>query len=315
VVSRNFWKAINVYDLPGFYAITASEDATTVTLTPSDSGVWTYAGGGVAMDGTGQVMLDAGDVLQVFTRAAPGTPSDSDLTGTLVEADAPIQVIGGHKCTNVPQNIQYCDRLEESIPPLEAVAKEYIVTAPLIPTGGNQPKAEMVRITATEDNTMLTYDPPQMGAPAMITDAGDWVELAQTTASFEVSSDKKILVSQYMLGQNAGGNSGDPAMTMTVATEQYRDEYLVHAPTNYEYSYANITAPAGANITLDGNPVGGFVAIGNTGHGVARVALSNAGDGNHFVTGDQKFGITVYGYGQYTSYWYPGGMNLDIIPQ
>ena len=26
------------------------------------------------------------------------------------------------------------------------------------------------------------------------------------------------------------------------------------------------------------------------------------------------FGITVYGYGQYTSYWYPGGLNLtDLI--
>ena len=26
------------------------------------------------------------------------------------------------------------------------------------------------------------------------------------------------------------------------------------------------------------------------------------------------FGITVYGYGQYTSYWYPGGLDLkDII--
>ena len=61
--------------------------------------------------------------------------------------------------------------------------------------------------------------------------------------------------------------------------------------------------------------VGGFQAIGNTGYSVARVTLSNAGDGNHTVTGDQAFGISVYGYGQYTSYWYPGGLNLEIIPQ
>ena len=25
------------------------------------------------------------------------------------------------------------------------------------------------------------------------------------------------------------------------------------------------------------------------------------------------FGITVYGYGQYTSYWYPGGLNLKTV--
>jgi hypothetical protein len=60
--------------------------------------------------------------------------------------------------------------------------------------------------------------------------------------------------------------------------------------------------------------VGGFEPIGNTGYGVARVTLSNAGDGNHMAS-TVPFGISVYGYGQYTSYWYPGGLNLEIIPQ
>ena len=32
--------------------------------------------------------------------------------------------------------------------------------------------------------------------------------------------------------------------------------------------------------------------------------------GNHTVSASQAFGISVYGYGQYTSYWYPGGLNL-----
>ena len=47
--------------------------------------------------------------------------------------------------------------------------------------------------------------------------------------------------------------------------------------------------------------------------GVARVALSNAGDGNHYVTGTSDFGISVYGYGQVTSYWYPGGLDLEKV--
>jgi hypothetical protein len=29
--------------------------------------------------------------------------------------------------------------------------------------------------------------------------------------------------------------------------------------------------------------------------------------------GSMPFGITVYGYGQYTSYWYPGGLELMTI--
>ena len=44
-----------------------------------------------------------------------------------------------------------------------------------------------------------------------------------------------------------------------------------------------------------------------------RVFVSNGGDGNHVITGSSPFGITVYGYGQYTSYWYPGGSNLTRL--
>src|SRR5690606_13738503 len=72
---------------PGFYAVTARLDGTTVTLSPSATGKLVQAGGGVAADGTGAVVLNAGDVLQVVT--APG----GDLTGTAISADKPVQVI------------------------------------------------------------------------------------------------------------------------------------------------------------------------------------------------------------------------------
>jgi len=312
VASRNHWSFGN-NQIPGFYAVTAKEDGTQVTLTPSATGNKVFAGAGVAADGTGVVMLDQGDVLEVFTQAKGGTPDASDLTGTRIESSKPVQVIGGHKCTNVPVSVQFCDRIEESIPPIDVLSKEYIVTAPLI--NPNLKKGEMVRIIATEANTALTYDPPQNGAPALLVNAGDYAEIAQTQADFKITGDKKILVAQYFLGQNAGGNSGDPAMAIAVTTEQFRKQYLIHAPTNYDTSFANIVAPPGANVTLDGAPVGNFTAIGGTGFNVARVQLSNAGDGNHLFDGDQKFGVMIYGYGQYTSYWYPGGLDLNSIPQ
>jgi hypothetical protein len=31
------------------------------------------------------------------------------------------------------------------------------------------------------------------------------------------------------------------------------------------------------------------------------------------ITSSQPFGISVYGHGQDTSYWYPGGLDLDVI--
>ena len=116
-----------------------------------------------------------------------------------------------------------------------------------------------------------------------------------------ITADAKIVVAEYMQGQQAGGDTGDPAMTIAVPRKQNRTDYLFHAPTNYESTFVNVTAPVGASITLDGMPLPAPTPIGNTGYGVARVELSNAGDGTHALAGDQKFGIQVYGYGQYTS--------------
>jgi len=315
VASRNHWFFNNQYNLPGFYAVVARFDNTKVTLKPSSTGGLVNAGGGVAGNGTGVVNLNEGDVLEVFTIAGGGIPDVSDLTGTIINADKPVQVVGGHKCTQVPVGTQACDRLEEAMLPIETLAKKYIITPPLIPTGGNVPKAQMVRVIATEDATAITYDPAQPGAPAMIAKAGDWFEIAKNVNDFQIVSDKKILVSQYMQGQQAGGNSGDPAMALAVATEQYRTKYLVHAPLNYESNFVNITAPMDAKVTIDGVAIPALVAIGATGFGVVRVKLANNADGNHDLLGDKAFGASVYGYGQYTSYWYPGGLDLETLPQ
>ena len=97
---------------------------------------------------------------------------------------------------------------------------------------------------------------------------------------------------------------------------KFRTSYLFHAPTNYESNYVDVTAPMGAVVMVDGSPVT-FTPIGTSGFGLARVYPLTAGpnnDGTHNATGSMPFGITVYGYGQYTSYWYPGGLDLTDIP-
>ena len=106
---------------------------------------------------------------------------------------------------------------------------------------------------------------------------------------------------------------GDPSLSLAVPTAQFRSSYLFHAPTNYTTNYVDVTAPAGAVVTLDGAAMTGFTAIGTTGFSVGRKLLSNAGTGNHTITSSVGFGISVYGYGQYTSYWYPGGLDLTKL--
>lgn len=290
--------------LPGFYAVVASEDGTTVTLQPSESGKKVQAGGGVAADGKGAVMLNAGDVLQVVSDVG------GDLTGTRVSADRPIQVIAGHKCTNVPANVDSCDHLEEAMVPLAALAKSYIVAPPVQSPNDKLEKAQVVRVIASEDDTTLVFTPDQ-GAKTKISKAGDYVELPPSAASYRVAADKKIMVAQYMVGQAGGYGDSDPAMLLTVAVDQYRDAYLFHAPPTWSSNYVDVVAPDGATVEVDGNAVDGFTKIGGTGFGIAHVKLNNNGDGNHTVSASAKVGIAVYGVQSFGSYWTAGGLDLE----
>ena len=300
------WQAWN--SMPGVLAVTAAEDATAVTVTTRAN---TTGGNGAPsfVSGAAQtVMLDRGDVLQLMT-------PNGDLTGSRVSATKPVEVIGGHHCTQVPIGYTACDHMEESAFPKETLADKYLVTPPQL---GGGVRVEMIRIIAAAPNTTVTTDPASAGGgPYNLANAGDFVELSLKNQNFEISADQKIVVAQYMVSQDApGGNgSGDPGMTLAVPVAQYRTQYQFHAPTNYTANFVNITAPTGTDVTLDGNlvPAASYTPIGTSGHGVARVALPNTATGTHTATGTMAFGISVYGYGSYTSYWYPGGLDLKTI--
>jgi hypothetical protein len=294
--------------VPGLYAVTARFDSTTVTLKPSATGKIVKAGGGVAADGTGVVVLNEGDVLQVLSDYG------GDVTGTVVEADKPVQVIGGHKCTNVPLEVTACDHLEESMFPLETLAKEYVVVPPVQVPNDALDKGQIVRIIASEANTTLTFNPDQPVAKTLV-NVGDFIEIPTTTAKFVVTGDKKILVSQYMVGQDGGFGSSDPAMLLAVNPQQWRKTYLFHAATNWQANYVDIIAPKNAAATVDGVAVAAWQPVGDTNYQVAHIKLTNDNAGNHSVTSDVGVGISVYGVQSYGSYWYPGGLDLDVIPQ
>ena len=307
VASWQAWNAGQGGIMPGLLAVTAGEDGTAVTITTRAN---TTGGNGAPsfVAGTPQmVMLNRGDVLQLMTQ-------NGDLTGSRVSATKPVQVIGGHHCTQVPIGSPACDHMEESTFPTETLANRYLVTPPQL---GAAPRVQMIRIVATAANTTVMLDPANVGGPYTLTNPGEFVELALKNQNFEVRADQKILIAQYMVSQDApGGNgSGDPGMALAVPVAQYRTSYQFHAPTNYTANFVNITAPTGAEVTLDGAlvPAASYVSIGNSGHGVARVALANTGTGTHTATSTMAFGISVYGYGSYTSYWYPGGLDLESI--
>ena len=63
----------------------------------------------------------------------------------------------------------------------------------------------------------------------------------------------------------------------------------------------------------DGTPLAQPPTAISSNFGINRVKLGPGNNGAHVLTSSEAVGIQVIGYGSYTSYQYPGGMNLRTI--
>jgi hypothetical protein len=328
----------NTYNqTPGFVAITATDDATAVTVT-SKSGV--RPGTGIAAidaGGTKTFTLNKGDVLQLLSADVPTaqlnqcqsdannylychTPAAYDLSGSSISATKPIMVVGGHDCTFMPYNAFACDHIEESMFPTNTLGTEVIVTAPQSVSGAGsndgKPDKHTIRVISAVDGNSISLDPPI--APGGTLNKGQYADLQLTDKDVLIKGTGGLLVAQYMLGGDyvdpgagAGNSKGDPSLSLGIPSAQYRKSYTFLAPDTYTYNFVNIVAKQGdvvqldgASITISANP------IGSSGYAVVRQKVTG---GAHSITGENPFGIVVYGYGAYTSYMYPGGLNLSKL--
>jgi hypothetical protein len=318
---------------PGFFAVTATADRTTVrisfradVLASADGSVRAFRRGE-----SGTFELNRGDVLQILAASPPRCDrsggndapdpyttiyycrvSDQyDLTGTEIRASAPVAVTAGHNCAFVPYHRWACDHLEENLFPEDAWGTDVIVSV----TQPVRGEPNLVRILSGRDGNSLTFDPPSVHAPVVL-NRGQILEF-EARQSFRIQATAAIQVAQFLVGQDYAGfrsageeGQGDPSMSLAIPIEQYRTSYAFLAPTTYAQSYVNVTAPSGTNVMLDGVPVTGFTPVGSSGYAVARVPVRG---GAHRIEGDRPFGIVVYGFGSYTSYMYPGGLDLERI--
>ncbi len=318
-----------VFSIPGFFAVVATQDGTQVNVTYS---AYTEAGTNVAAQTPGSMasyMLDAGEVLEVVSKKASkpcvNTSSDGvatycdlgpsyDLTGTHISADKPIAVFGGHSCTFVPYDKWACDHVEEQMFPLDTWGQKIVVAETQPQTQG---ELNVWRVLSGTDGNQIQFDPPSVHG-AVTLDSGKFLEFA-AGGGFMVTATGRVAVGQYMVGENAtkatGVDVGDPALGLGVPVEQYRDNYDFLIPSTYTNSYVTVIAPAGTNLTLDQTqPVPPMLtAIGTSGYGYQRLDLSKF-PGAHHLAGDHPFGITVSGVANFTSYLFVGGLNLNDVP-
>jgi hypothetical protein len=304
--------------LPGIAVIVATQNNTSVVVATTGA---IGAGQGLTAQG-GTVTMNQGDVLQISTaeNAAAACAYGSDISGSTVVASAPVEVFGGSDCQYIPASEPACDHLEQINFPLETLRGDYLVT---LPYNHNGTPRQYVKIVGTAAATAITTNPVQAGIPATI-GAGQ-VAFFETTTDFSLTTSEPVIVGQFMESSSQFGTAcasgdtgsptdcGDPSLSLAIATDQFRTSYQFIAPPSYAENWVNVIAPAAATVTVDGVAVTGFTAIGNSGFDVAHVSLcANGGTctGVHTATSSMAFGIEVYGYGVYTSYMYPGGLDL-----
>ena len=303
----------NGYGSGSTMAVLATQDATTVTITPK---VAVAAGGGLpAMPANvpTQIMLDRYDYAQLTV------PPGQDLSGAVIESTAPIAVFGGHSCANVPNtNNTACDHVEEQIFPLETWGKQYIASRN--PKRGVE--AAYWRILASEDNTTVNFDPPTALGAQIVMNKGQLVEFSEQV-DFSIDADDPILVAGYMLGcsaTNVPSCPGDPYMTLMIPSEQFQNEYVFLVDSSYEQDFAKLVRPTGAQINvacLGVVPENRWTPIGNSGYDWASINMNpgeaNCKVGTNEATSNSPFGIIVVGQAAAASYGYPGGLALKAI--
>jgi len=179
----------------------------------------------------------------------------------------------------------------------------------------------VVRIHGVEDETVITFDPPSVHKPLSV-GRGEAISMdlssdGDATQDFVVSSSVPFGVTQYMVGRQAGSqlppgpdsDMTDPSQTVLVPVSRFLKRYYIAVPPGFQDHRIDVIASTGSEVTWNDDviPSSEFHAVGASGFSVARLSGVEPGK-RHVLRSDSSFGVQVYGFGRYTSWMTPGGL-------
>lgn len=215
-------------------AIIAQEDDTHVII---NSPRWPIVAGGTLMGTPAGVpityMINQGQYLQ-FTQP-------NELTGSPIQSDKPVAVIGGSTLIDLPSTDSRADSAEQMLPPISALSSEYVAVR-YRSRDPNSEESTLWRLVGVVDGTVLTFDPPLPDVPNTlgqgqilpILDPGPWVVSSQ-------DADHPFYFAQYMTGggyldetrTSAIYGEGDPEFVNVIPPAQYLPGYTFFTDPTY----------------------------------------------------------------------------------
>ncbi len=287
----------------GVFTVAATEDSTTIRVTPS---VPTSRGSPGFSYG---ITLDAGEVWQVV----PSVPEFTDISGSRVESDKPVFVLGGHaggrlfgRGANNP--------MIEWMPPLSHWG-EYFVAAPY----PRRPEG-LYKILADQDGTRLNVNNVTIDT----LDAGEsrwWIDQFPVT----FSSSSPILIAQFVDHRDTSitTQDGDPSMTILQPVRAWSRSYLwqtLELPSRFVQTQGSdaklpfddflVVSADFSNgvfpIMLDGRDISSFISrtIGGTGYSIGWIPMTSE---THHLESQEPVSAQVLGFNVFDAYAHPVG--------
>jgi len=232
--------------------VVATRDATSVTTTGQGK---TMAGDGVDKSGNASVSLDAGDALWIFG------DGDSDLSGTRVEASAPVAVLGSNDCAEVPVGDGYYDHLQAYSWPASKLGTQY-TAFPMRDDEEDRAQHIVWRVFGVGESATVTTEPSLLSGTV---NPGEYLEVG-TEEGFTLSATAPVMLVAYNSGDGGDFLGGEASMTVIPPDDVWASESTTYCPTDFDYCWIHAVSDQ-ASVTVNGSTLSLDQTVGawNTG--------------------------------------------------
>lgn len=249
---------------------------------------------------------------------------DADLSGTRVEArdSKKIAVLNGNRITQIPFGTPAADHIYEPAFPVDTWGKNFVLT------GSVERCKDLLRITASEDNTQVYMDGTLVTA---LSAYQTYQTVYRSDNAYFIEASKPVAVYSYIAGATYTDvdcplvdTIGDPSMVWISPVEQRKNSVAFstfmpnhslgldeQAPSSHYVNIVSQTATV-SSVRLDGRNISSRFSVvpGNNSYSVARVPIQH---GIHTISSTGGIVAHVYGVGTYVSYAYNVGSSLKIL--